>query len=184
MNQYTSLFILIFSLVITSFTEVIADAPPPVFENDHFRLRLRARTPNQIAAFYEARGFPKFAIDKLKHVCFIGIGLKNKTRDIVKFDLANWRFHNREGAIKRYRREDWRKTWLNLGLAQRFQSTFRWTLMPERLDFQAFETEGGNIILPRSDLPFTVNATVIAGKKNQAYKIEFNNVQCANDTRP
>jgi len=154
----------------------------PSVENEHFRLRLSSRTPNQIAAFYEARGFPKFAVDEIKKACFIGIGLRNKTRDIVWFDLANWRITSPEGPVQRYLREDWKKRWQELGLEKRFQSTFRWTLMPEQLDFRAFEAEGGNITLPRTDKPLTITGEIIVGNnKSKLVSIRFEGVRCASD---
>lgn len=154
----------------------------PSIENDSFRLRLSPRTPSQIAAFYEARGFPEFAINELKQTCFIGIGLRNKSRDIVWFDLSNWRITTPDGTLQRYLRSHWKKRWQELGLEKRFQSTFRWTLLPEQLDFRAFETEGGNITLPRTSKPMTITGQIMLGKnRSKLVNVRFEGVRCAND---
>jgi len=63
------------------------------------------------------------------------------------------------------------------------QSTFRWTLLPEILDFQPEEREGGNIILPRSDQPMQIHASfpTRADKSGDPLTVIFNNIKCAKD---
>ena len=171
-------------LLITGFSPgIFAAAPtPPGFENDLFRLRLTPRTPNQIAAFYTGRGFPQFAIDEVRKLCFITVGLRNKSEELIWLDLSHWRFRTSEGELKRYLRPALKQRWQKLGLEKRFQSTFRWTLMPEQLDFRPYEGEGGNLILPRTDKAITLEATIAAGKdKSKIYEIKIENIRCAND---
>ncbi len=176
-------------LLLTGFINPLTSAasPPgkvdrPEYETEHFKLRLFPRTPNQMAAFYTGRGFPAFAIDEVRQVCFITILLKNKGKDIVWFDLKNWRFTTEAGELKRYLRSHWKQRWTELGLEKRFQSTFRWTLMPEQLDFRPYEGEGGNIILPRTDKPITIQASLAIGeRRSKVYDITIKNVSCASD---
>ena len=152
----------------------------PGYETNEFRLRLTSRTPNQIAAFYEARGFPPFAIEEVRNVCFITIGFRNKSDKIIWFDLSNWQFSTPDGPLKRILREDWKKRWNTLGLEKRFQSTFRWTLMPEKLDFRPYEGEGGNIIFPRTNQPIQIEGYVRMGHENGPKKhFKLDNVLCA-----
>lgn len=175
---YCSLFVLVFS------GGCAADNRPdlPQLDNRDFTLRLSPRTPNQITAFYEARGFPRVAIDELKKTCFITVGLRNNSDTIVWFDLSNWHFTSTRGPIKRILRQDWRARWNELGLEQRFQSTFRWTLAPEQLDFRPHEREGGNITLPRTDEPISITGEIYVGKqKNYLYRVKFENIHCARD---
>jgi hypothetical protein len=176
---YCSLFLLLFSGVGNA-----ADTRPvrPQLDNKDFTLRLAPRTPNQITGFYEARGFPRFAIDEIRKTCFITVGLRNNSDTIVWFDLSNWRFTTAKGPIKRILRGDWQQRWHTLGLDERFQSTFRWTLAPEQLDFRPHEREGGNITLPQTDEPFTVTGEIYVGKqKNRLYQVKFENIRCARD---
>lgn len=161
-----------------------ADTPParPEMDNKDFTLRLAPRTPNQMAAFYEARGFPGFAIDEIKKACFITVGLRNNSDTTVWFDLSNWRFTTSKGPLRRILREDWKKRWNELGLEERFQSTFRWTLAPEQLDFHPNEREGGNITLPRIDEPMTITGEIYVGnQKTNLYQVKFENISCAKD---
>ena len=103
------------------------------------RVRLLPRSPEQIAAFYEARGFPKPAIAALKKQCFITVGIRNKSKSIVWLDMSTWRFESANGPVTRLDRNYWKSYWKSLPLEQRFQSTFRWTLIPESLDFRPDE---------------------------------------------
>jgi len=43
----------------------------PSYEDDLIRLRLIPRTPEQMAGFYEARGFPVAMIEELTQHCFL-----------------------------------------------------------------------------------------------------------------
>lgn len=157
-------------------------ASRPELNNKDFTLRLAPRTPNQMAAFYEARGFPPFAVDVIKKTCFITVGLRNNSDTIVWFDLSNWHFTTAKGELKRILRTDWQAHWNTLGLAQRFQSTFRWTLAPEQLDYRPHEREGGNLTLPRTAEPITITGEIYVGKqKNRLYEVKFENIYCARD---
>lgn len=182
MKKFTFINLLIFCLLACSGNSFASRANRAVIENNDFRLRLIPRTPNQIAAFYEARGFPRYAIEELRKVCFITVGLKNKSKKILWLDLSNWHFKNSAGQVRRYLRQDWKDRWNKTGLEKRFQSTFRWTLMPEKLDFRPHEAEGGNIILPRDNRPITIKAMLYIGKnKQKPHPVEFSNIRCAND---
>jgi hypothetical protein len=155
------------------------------FENDILRIRIVPRTPNQISAFYEARGFPQFAIDEVRKVCFITVGVGNKSNNKLYHDLSQWEFTDSKGPVKRYLRTHWKQRWNQLGLEKRFQSTFRWTLMPEKLDFYPQEGEGGNLIFPRSGRPITIKAVVRIGEpdKQNIYNVIFNDVKCGEDAQ-
>lgn len=171
-------------LLLTGFCVAAEPAKPnrPGIENEHFKIRLAPNTPNQMAAFYTGRGFPQFAIDEVSKLCFVSVGLYNKSKDIVWLDMSSWRFHTSDGELKRFERSYWKTRWQELGLEKRFQSTFRWTLVPEKLDFRPAEGEGGNIVLPRTDKPITVTASIAVGSnKSKVYDIKIENLYCAYD---
>ncbi len=154
----------------------------PGYENKEFKISLFPRTVNQTIAFYSGRGFPQVALDELKAMCFITIGVRNKGKKRVWFDLNNWKFKTADGVVQRRLRPEWKQRWTELRLEKRFQSTFRWTLMPEAMGLYAHEGEGGNVTLIRTEKPITITATLYVGKdKSKSYPIEINNVHCARE---
>jgi len=150
------------------------------YSNKKIRIRLLPRSPEQIAAFYEGRGFSKEMVNKLKQVCFITTGIHNKTQQILWHNLTYWHFTTKNGDIKRYTRHYWKNEWEKMGIPLAHQSTFRWTLLPDALDFRANEHEGGNIILPFTAEPFTLTARFKTGKDKAGMPIEIKieNLQC------
>lgn len=144
---------------------------------------LTPRTPDQMAAFYTARGFGREMIDRLSAQCFITVFIANKSADIVWLDLGQWHFSNADGAVERHDRRYWREQWNTLQIPLAHQSTFRWTLLPERLDFRPGEHEGGNIILPRLGKNLTITARFATGADRTGTPIDvaFDKVQCAED---
>ena len=154
----------------------------PGFETKEFKISLFPRTINQTIAFYTGRGFPQSALDEFKSMCFITIGVNNKGTNRVWFDLDNWHFKTEVGLLKRRLRPEWVQRWNKIGLEKRFQSTFRWTLMPEKMGLYTHEGEGGNVTLLRTDKPITITGTLYVGKdKSKSYPIEIKNVLCARD---
>jgi hypothetical protein len=158
-----------------------AKAERRVYENDALRLTVTPRTAQQMAAFYEGRGFPARAITLTRGACFFTVGIHNKSRDIVWLATANWQFQTAGGPLKRITRDEWKQRWQQLGLALPYQSTFRWTLLPASLDFQPDEREGGNITLSRTDKPFSLHATFATGKDKQGPRIDVHiaDLRCA-----
>lgn len=155
-----------------------------VFETKALKLVLIPRSAQQMAAFYEGRGFPAEAITQTREVCFFTVGLRNKTPDTLWLDTANWQFQTDDGPLQAISREAWQQRWQAMRLPLAFQSTFRWTLLPAKLDFQPGEHEGGNITLPRTDKAFTLKARFATGKDRQgpAIHVEMKNLHCAEDT--
>ena len=152
-------------------------------ENDLVRIRLTARTPDQIRAFYEARGFPPDALKELAQTCFITIGILNKSRRVVWHKLDHWIFYSNGEELTRFRRKHWNQRWQALAVRAGLRATFRWTLLPEELDFQPDEGEGGNIILPRVRTPITIKAVfykeTIAAQN--AVNLHIGDIRCAVD---
>lgn len=152
--------------------------------SDQLSVRLTPRTPQQMAAFYEARGFGREMIDLLNQQCFITVSIANKNTDVIWLDLTQWRFENADTVVIREDRNYWRERWSSLQIPMAHQSTFRWTLLPEHLDFRPGEYEGGNIILPRLGKPMTIRARFDTGEQRDGIPIQisFNNVACAQDS--
>lgn len=178
--------IVCFSITILLLTSIVARlnaAEPLQYDSPELAIGFMPRTPQQIAAFYEARGFSKPMIEKLKQQCFITIRIHNKSANIIWLDLSQWQFNNTSGMIERRDRRYWNTMWNKMQIPLAHQSTFRWTLLPETLNFQPDEGEGGNIILPRNDKPIQIQATFPTqpDKSGIPITIKFKPIQCAKD---
>ena len=49
---------------------------------------ISVRQPEQLAAFYSARGFPQSAIDRITATCFLTVGIRNGSGDVAWLVLA------------------------------------------------------------------------------------------------
>ena len=153
--------------------------------NADINIRIIARTQDQMAAFYEARGFPRESIKKLKDFCFFTVGISNKSQNIIHHNLNSWSFTSRDVHLKRFHRNTLKSFWLKAGLEKPLVATFRWTLLPEQLDFRPQESEGGNIVLSRSQHPFDIHV-IFNKEKNNSLKrinIKLNKIQCADNEK-
>jgi hypothetical protein len=163
---------------------VRADTPPtPSVESDGLYMFLRLNTPDQMAAFYEARGFPGNAIERLRRTCFVMAHIENRGEDVIWLELKNWHFLTPQGEIHRLDRDYWERVWDEIGLPQASRSTFGWTQLPGERDLQPGEPVGGNVILPATDEPFTLRADFLTGKDKRAglISVRFENLRCAKD---
>lgn len=149
-------------------------------ENEFVKLGLYLRTPSQMAAFYEGRGFPKKAIDETTKYCFITIGMRNISKQKIWLDLTQWRIYDDKGDIKRTSRAEWKQTWQQLKVPLASQATFNWTLLPEARDLHPDEPAGGNITLQPTYTPFTIEASFATGedKQGKPLMIKIDNVRC------
>ncbi|MBU1192776.1 MAG: hypothetical protein KKE76_13805 [Gammaproteobacteria bacterium] len=156
-------------------------ADPLSHQSEQLDVQLAPRTPQQMAAFYEARGFGRDMIDSLNEHCFITVAIHNKSADVIWLDLNQWHFKNAAGEVLRQDRVYWRERWNRMQIPLAHQSTFRWTLLPEQLDFRPGEYEGGNITLPRLGKPMTITAQFYPDEQRNGTPItvKFDNVQCA-----
>jgi len=174
---WTVLFCILFAATATA-------AEKPGYQSDELTVRLTPRTPQQIAAFYIARGFNENMVNVLRQQCFITISIKNTSQQVIWLDLSNWQFRNSDGEIKRLDRNYWFTRWQGMKISLAHQSTFRWTLLPEQLDFRPGEREGGNIILPRDNKAISVQARFATGadKGGSPILVKLDNIRCAEDS--
>lgn len=161
----------------------IQAAQPVIITTPEMEVDFTPRTANQMGSFYEARGFPKEMRDVLKQQCFITVGIHNTSNKKIWLDMSNWKFTAGGKPIKREHRDYWKQRWQNMGMPLSKQSTFRWTLIPETLDYLPGEHEGGNILLPFSDKPIGITATFATGedKKGKKIVITTDKLFCAED---
>lgn len=151
-------------------------------EKDGVRYAVVPRTPAQMAAFYEARGFPPSAIDALARACFLTVTLVNQGRDRVWLELDRWHLRDAGGSeVARISRADWSARWQRIGLPAAQRATFGWTLLPEARDLHPAEPVGGNLTVAPSSDSFILTARLPTGasKEGREIVIEIPGLRCA-----
>jgi hypothetical protein len=124
-------------------------------------------------------------LDTLKQQCFITVGIQNNSNTKVWLDLNTWEFSSAGQPVTRENRDYWKERWQKLDVPLNKQSTFRWTLIPETLDYLPGEHEGGNIVLPFTRGPITLKATFATGedKQGKTITITTDKLFCAEDAQ-
>jgi len=157
--------------------------PGPFVENDDMLMVLIPHTPEQMAAFYEARGFPKESLELISKACFVTVHIENKSQQVIWLETANWRFSSNNQVIQRLSKDHWDTRWdeINLPLANR--ATFGWTQLPVQRNLQPDEPVGGNIVLKGSIRKFNLEARFLTGKGKRGGMLEvrFEDVECSED---
>ena len=154
--------------------------PGTFFENDELLMVVIPRTAEQMAAFYEARGFPQRAIDEVTATCFVTIHIDNKSRHVTWLETGNWRLTSQGKALRILGSEFWDATWERIDLPQAFRSTFFWTQLPPVVDLHPDEPVGGNIALPGSIGRFDIEANFKTGadKQGEPLQVRFTDIEC------
>lgn len=157
--------------------------PGPHVDNEQLFMQLRLHTPDQISAFYEARGFPPEALERIRATCFITVHVDNKGDRVLWLETANWRITQAGVPVSRLGRDHWNRVWDEIDLPQANRSTFGWTQLPDVRDLQPTEQVSGNIILPRNGRPYNIRANFHtgAGKRKGMISVDFENLHCAED---
>jgi len=150
----------------------------PRFENEQLSLRLFPRSTEQMAGFFEARGFPIAMIQRLSGYCFFTVVIENKMNKQLRLDLSGWTFSTDQQPLSRMPRKKWPPIWKALHIPQASQATFRWTLLPEILHFYANESEGGNIILQKTNRPIVLRAEFGVGKGDDTLLVTVDGLRC------
>jgi hypothetical protein len=159
----------------------------PFVENDDLLMVLIPHTPEQITAFYEARGFPKAALDQLRKVCFVTVHIENKSQRVIWLETANWDLAVDGERIQRINKQQWTGWWDDINLPSANRSTFSWTQLPTVRDLQPDEPVGGNIILDGDVTHFDLQARFLTAqnKRGGMLDIQFRNIKCPKEeSRP
>jgi len=153
------------------------------YEDDDLFFRVYRRSPEQISAFYEGRGFDQKAINEIKKYCSIAVVIKNKSSDVLWLELDKWRFESKGDEVLRITRSFWASLWQEINIPQSHRSTYGWTLMPEVRDLQRDEGVGGNMPLPMLTEPFTMIASFSTGqnKDGKIKTVTIKDIRCKTD---
>ena len=159
--------------------------PGPFIEREDLLVVLRQRTPEQMAAFYEARGFPGAAIERIKASCFVTVHMDNRGHDVIWLDTALWIFTSKGKPLERLDRSYWDSQWDSIKLRQASRSTFGWTQLPALRDLQPDEPVGGNLVFPGNTEHFdmTLNLPTGADRQGKPITLEFRDVECLQEVK-
>jgi hypothetical protein len=154
--------------------------PGPFVENEDFLFVLMPRTPEQMAAFYEARGFPPAAIEKIKATCFVTVHIENRSQRVMWMEPDTWKFSSNDQPLQRLDRDYWEAQWDAVSLPQANRSTFGWTQLPTVRDLQPDEPVGGNVVFPGTTDRFDLDAVFRTGqdRRGKVLEVRFENVAC------
>ncbi len=154
--------------------------PGPFVENDQLLVILIPRTPEQMAAFYEARGFPRAAIERIANTCFVTVHIENKSQSTIWLEQENWQITSDNKPLPRLDRDYWKAQWDEIDLPLAKRSTFGWTQLPLVRDLQPGEPVGGNIVFPGTTESFDLEAHFYIGqnKRSGMQVTRFENIQC------
>lgn len=158
----------------------------PYIENDDLLVVLIPRSPEQMAAFYEARGFPPAAIERIRQTCFVTVHIENRSPDVIWLELDQWRFTGNGKPLPRLDADYWRAQWDAIDLRQASRSTFGWTQLPAVRDLQPDEPVGGNLVFPGDTQSLTIEARFPTGADRQGkpVRVGFGAVGCSKGAPP
>lgn len=103
-------------------------------------------TPEQVSAFYIARGFSASAIAPYAQACVLSFEFRNDSRSSLRFRLADWQ--TGEG-IGFHSLVDWDATWEKHGVSAAARTAFRWSQFPPEQEFEAGDWIMGMAALAR-----------------------------------
>lgn len=150
------------------------------YEDKAIRIEVRLQRPENMAAFYEARGFSTAGIKLVASKCFITIGMLNKGFPVLWLEPARWSIVTQNQTIKRYPMSYWQQQFDNIALPDANRAAFRWTQLPEQRDLRIDEPVGGNITLPPLTEKFTLIMEFDVGRdRTERYQKKFPDLHCA-----
>jgi hypothetical protein len=157
----------------------------PYLETDALLIGLVPQSPDQTAAFYEARGFPRAAIERIRQTCFVTVHIENKSKDVIWLELDQWRFTGNGKPLHRLDDSYWRGQWDGIDLRQASRSTFGWTQLPPVRDLQPDEPVGGNLVFPGDTDILTIEAKFHTGtdRQGEPIRVGFGNIRCSQEAQ-
>lgn len=162
---------------------VLAATPWPKALVEHgIAVRVRPNTPLQMAAFYEARGFPATALKEVKSACFMTVGVTNERTQILWLEPKRWSLTDADGKkVELIDIEHWNRLWQQFQVKPAARTAFRWTQLPESRDLHPHEPVGGNISFKPGKGPYTLNMRFHLGQNRAGgdVKVRISGLACS-----
>lgn len=176
------------ALVVTFFAAHSAaqdGEPLPVrFQQDGLKLELAPLTPDQVRAFFSARGF---GADDGEHIVATGCVFRSAIGSAftkageadVSIALSDWRVHPASGAAAGPKvREDWEAVWKSRGATEEAATAFYWALFPTEQTFFPSDYNWGFLTF---GLPVgtAFDLTIAWRTGGKAHATDIRGLQCA-----
>ena len=142
-------------------------------------LSLTQLLPDQLRAFYLARGFPPAAAERFAGACVFMTVLRNETAPgEVAFRLADWRTTGQGGVRSLPDLDHWMGQWQVLGVTEPARISFRWAQFPPEQEYAPGEWNQGMLA---TGLPAGAGFDLIARWEaaGRSYEGMLNDVRCA-----
>jgi hypothetical protein len=147
------------------------------------QVRLTQINPDQVRAFYQARGFtPEQAEDYASSCVFMTV-VRNISAIPIEHRLADWRYVTDDGRERTIRsKTEWDQTWISRGVAESARIAFSWAQFPATQTFYAGDWNQGMTTyqLPRGSR-FNLIVRWRAGQVGRETTLE--NVRCTDETQ-
>jgi hypothetical protein len=149
------------------------------YEDKLVRIEVRLQGPENMGAFYEARGFTRAAIELVAAKCFVTVSILNKAYPVLWLEPARWSIVTKDKTIKRYPIDFWQQQFDSVALPDAKRAAFRWTQIPEQRDLRPDEPVGGNISLPPLTEKFTLALEFdIGADRSERLQMQFPDLYC------
>lgn len=106
------------------------------------------RLPDQTRAFFQGRGFPAEAANRLASTCVFQTILRNEGEGPIELDLAEWRVEIAAGLLPLPLTADWQGDWARLEVPTPARTAFQWAMFPTRQSFASQDWAMGMIAYP------------------------------------
>lgn len=154
---------------------------------DGVYLKATVRTPVQMTAFYEARGFPARATAILGKYCFVTVIVRNRSDRVVWLEPGRWTIKAEDGHVTApMTPAAWSKEWNDVVLPAAQRATFQWTQLPKSRDLQPHEPVGGNLAFHGFTGKFALKMQFATGamRDGRPIRAEFRGLSCGKDPEP
>lgn len=148
-------------------------------------LRLTQILPDQLRAFYSARGFDAAAVELIATgACVFQTIFRNESAtDAIEFNLADWRSVTAKGEQPLKLERDWQKQWEQRGVSSAARTAFRYALYPTQHRYEIGDWNMGMTTVTatpgsRFDLRF------VWRERHERHEALLRGVRCAKQTSP
>ncbi len=141
-------------------------------------LKATALQREQVAAFYQARGFAPAAIADYAAACVFSLELHNGGRQPLRLRLADLRAQSPSGTVRFRQPQAWQAEWDRLGVAEPARIAFRWAQFQAGQEFAPGDWIMGMAALERRiDAPFRL--VLQFSDRKRSHEIAIDHVRCA-----